>query len=175
MPKGDSEGKRVITDINQLMSHRQIKNDFIVSLRNHLMEKYNTRAHYTYDNEYKRKREEGENSVNYSLVRKDPTEPREIHGFCFRKDLCDGFLSLFQTEEDLIKDIVEYAEEQGIEAEIRESLIEDQPSSIDLIIDDEKYWGRVYIEDGYAGEIDFYISEHPAEHAREVAEDVFSK
>ncbi|MCF7872197.1 hypothetical protein K9L97_04130 [Candidatus Woesearchaeota archaeon] len=79
------------------------KNNFVISLRDHLINWFGTDRAYTYG--------EGNSEVRvtkgfYCLYRREGSEPEDITGFCFRKDLCAKVL---YEKKDILDHICDFA------------------------------------------------------------------
>ena len=123
------------------------KNDFVISLRDHLADLYQTKHYSTYGKgEFEAKKTE----EAYSLVRKDPNQPKDLMGFCFRKDLC----SLHPDTKKLYDDIRSFASRNNIESKL------ETKNKIDILtlkIDKEQYLVSAYVGPLYADNIDVYL------------------
>ena len=119
------------------------KNNFVISLREHLKSIYNTRYHYTFgesDFEYQ-KIDKG-----YSLIDRDPNKPRNISGFYFRKDLCSW---LPQNATEVLKEIHDFAsKDKNLESVLRED-----KKDLKITFGDKDYLVTSYINNSYAGNI----------------------
>ena len=125
------------------------KNEFIKSLRDHLMIEYGTTEHYTFgEGPYKTVIEENA----YCLVRKKPSEQEDLGGFCFRKDLC---LGIPFNEDGILKDIKKFVSKHQ-NLEIR--LIDRSSDNLILGFGDREYMVSTYIGEGCEDEvtIDFF-------------------
>jgi len=140
----------------------QEKNNFVISLRDYLMESYGTDKHYTFgEGDFEGRMDDNGSSASYSLVRRDPNKPRDISGFCFRKDLCMGF-SVPSDDKKILMDIQEFSEKKKIKNELIEHKIGDRDINyLKIIIAGKEYMISAYIDDGYAGEMDVYFTESP--------------
>jgi len=86
----------------------------------------------------------------YNLVRRDPSKPKDISGFCFRKDLCS-----WQPKEDsaVINDVFKFSQRyKNIEC-----VLEDEGKSLTLKFGNTEYFVSTHIGGGYAGEITVYL------------------
>jgi len=127
------------------------KNEFVLSLREHLMSKYSTKHHYTCgEGDF-----EGQKIGSaYCLVRRDPNTPRDISGFCFRRDLCSWAP---QNASDVLKDVYDFSQRE----KNLESVLDKQEKKLTITFGNRKYSVTSYIDKGYAGEISVSFMELP--------------
>ena len=128
------------------------KNEFVVALREHLQSKYQTKHHYTFgEGDFEGREEEGA----YCLVRKGSNEPKDISGFCFRKDLCSWAP---QSETDMLGEVHNFASGN----KNLESALGNGGKSLEIRFDGEKYMVSAYIDEGHAGEISLSFVKSPS-------------
>lgn len=150
----------------------QQKNDFVASLRDYLMKKYNTDKHYTFgEGNFEGRIDRDGSGATYSLVRGDTNKPRNITGFCFRKDLCRGFF-VPEDSKGILSDIQKFSKEKGIESELLERKFGEELDQLNVAIAGKEYIVSVYIDDGYAGEILVNFMESPSNILREASNKV---
>ena len=127
------------------------KNKFVCDLRDHLMSIYSTGYHYTYGEEDYKGQKIGD---VYCSIRKDINEPRDINGFCFRKDLC----SLKPNDaSDVLKNVYDFSQkDKNIES------ILEKGKNLVIKFGKKDYIVTSHIEEGYAGEIYIYFMELPS-------------
>lgn len=128
------------------------KNKIIVGLRDYLMKLYNTNEYYTFGEEDFEIDEAKRKQGIYCSVRRDPNKPRDLSGFCFRKDLLSGFWSSDkETKIRFYEDIHRFLNRQkNVESKLR---FDSGEPKLSLRIENEEYSVRVYVGEGYADEI----------------------
>ena len=132
------------TELNQ-------KNEFVLTLREHLKSRYRTKHQYTCgEGEF-----EGQKVGNaYCLVRRDPNKPKDISGFYFRKDLCSWAP---QNTSDVLKDVHDFSQrDKNIE-----SILGEEGKNLTIKFGNTKYLVTSYIDGGYAGEISVHFIKLP--------------
>lgn len=126
----------------------ETQNNFIISLRNYLMNLYDTKHHYTFgEGNF-----EGKKIGNaYCLVEKDSNKPRDITGFCFRKNLL-YFNNL--NENQLLENICSFLLSKNIKIETQNPLT--------IKLSDNKYLINTHIGKGYADDISVSFMQLPS-------------
>lgn len=126
------------------------KNNLVLSLRDHLMNAYSTRKHYTPgESDFECVAGEG----NYSSVSRNPSKPRNIGGFYFRKDLCELAPS---GSQQLTEDVKNFLDRSGADISLTKQ------GDLNLVFGDEEYLITSHIEEGHAGEISVHFMEMPS-------------
>jgi hypothetical protein len=128
----------------------QNKNDFVIDLKHYLKSQYGTEHCYTNgEGEFEgKKTAEGA----YVSVRRDPSKPKDISGFCFRKDLCEHPPG---TANGILKEIHSFASQKP---DCKSTLDKD---TLTIRFGKKEYLVTSFIDGGYAGEIDIYFMEAP--------------
>lgn len=130
---------------------QQQKNGFVIALRDYLMANYKTETHHTFGEE--RLKGEERDGV-YFGVHRDPAEPRDITGFCLRKDLC-GYAP--DRAEQVLKLINCFAIScGGLEAKL-----ENEADELTLRFGSDRYIVSAHIGEGYADKIDVSFTKMP--------------
>jgi hypothetical protein len=138
--------------VNLKTNDLNVKNNFVISLREHLQSMYGTNRNYTYgEGDFEGKKIGG----GYNLVRRDPNVPRDINGFCFRKDMC---LNPPWNETEVLKNIHLFASGKK---NIESILQSDGRAQLSIKRGKDTYSVTAHIEEGYAGEISIYFMKLP--------------
>ncbi len=114
---------------------------------NYLKSKYGTRYCYTHGGGGYEAKKEGD---AYCLYQGDSDKPRNIDGFCFRKDLCN---TPPLSRESILLDVHNFSLKKNIESVLDESLR--------IKFSDVKYLVHTYIGEGLADEINVVFMKIP--------------
>ena len=127
------------------------KNRFVLDLREHLKSIYRTENHYTYGESDFESKKVGN---MFSWVRRDLSKPKDISGFCFRKNLCSRPP---QSVLNVLKEIHEFS----LRDKNLESVLEKDGGNLEIKFGDKKYLVTSYIDGGYAGEVSVHFAKLP--------------
>ena len=127
-------------------SDQKAKNNFVLSLRDRLATLYGTEHHYT-PGEGDFEARETDGVYCWSSVRRDPSKPKDINAFFFRKDLCAWIL----PETVVYEKINSFANSRGIESKLK--IRPDGTPSLTLKFGKEEYQVQMYTGEGYAADI----------------------
>jgi hypothetical protein len=122
------------------------KNDFVTGLRDYLSSLYGIKHHYTFGTgDFEGKKIGG----SYCLVRRDSNKPKDITGFCFRKDLCKIIPDINKLYDDINSFVKTKSNVKG--------KLEDK-IGLTLKLGKQEYLVHAYIGELYADEITIWIN-----------------
>lgn len=123
----------------------ELKNDFVISLKDYLM------SEYGFVNQYTSEGSNFENKKASCLFKRENEKSEDITGFCFRKDLCSKIPG---DEEELLEKIHNFS--------VRNGRVSRQDPEYDEIlkitIGKTDYRISPYIEKGEAGHIKIHLN-----------------
>jgi len=125
------------------------KNNFVLALRDNLKSLYRTESHYTHGEDDFEAQKVGS---AYCLVRKDQNKPRDVRGFCFRKDLCYWPP---RDEAEILKEVHDFSSRY----KNLESVLGKESEHLKIKFGDKEYFVTSHIDGGYAGEISISFTE----------------